>query len=127
MPKVNVEDLEKIKERQRTKFTLRVGGYRAKVTVHMGPCGIAAGAMRVMRAMMDELLRSERTDVIVKTSSCGGLCTREPLATVEIVNQAPVKYCDLTDRKMREIFRDHVLGGKPVEKYALAIGCENTY
>jgi (2Fe-2S) ferredoxin len=34
---------------------------------------------------------------------------------------------DLNPDKMREIFTEHVLGGKLVEKYALAVGSETTF
>lgn len=127
MPRLKIEDLQKIKEKHKADFTLREGGYRAKVTVHMGTCGIAAGARNVMTALMDEIAKANISDVIVTTSGCAGLCAREPLATVEIMNQAPVKYCDLSNEKIREIFKEHILGGNPVEKYALVIGSETTY
>ena len=48
MPKISIEDLKKIKERERGKMAQREGVYRAKITVHMGTCGIAAGARDVM-------------------------------------------------------------------------------
>jgi NADP-reducing hydrogenase subunit HndB len=127
MPRLTIEDLKKIKEKHKADFTLREGGYRAKVTVHMGTCGLAAGARDIMTALMDEITKSGLNDVIVTTSGCAGLCAREPLATVEIMNHPPVKYCDLTGDKMREIFHEHVEGGNPVEKYALVAGCETTY
>lgn len=127
MPRLKIEDLQKIKEKHKAEFTLREGGYRAKVTVHMGTCGIAAGARAVMTALMDEIAKADASDIIVTTSGCAGLCAREPLATVELMNQAPVRYCDLNEEKMREIFREHVLGGNPVEKYALVVGSETTY
>jgi NADP-reducing hydrogenase subunit HndB len=127
MARLTIEDLKKIKEKHRADFTLREGGYRAKVTVHMGTCGIAAGARDVMTALMDEVSTAGTTDVIVTTSGCAGLCAREPLATVEIMGQPPVRYCDLNADKMREIFKEHVIGGNPVEKYALVVGSETTY
>ncbi len=127
MPRLTIEDLQKIKEKHKADFTLREGGYRAKITVHMGTCGIAAGARNVMTALMDEIATTKLDDVIVTTSGCAGLCAREPLATVEIMSQPPVKYCDLNDEKIREIFKEHIIGGKPVEKYALVVGSETTY
>jgi NADP-reducing hydrogenase subunit HndB len=127
MARLTIDDLMKIKEKHKAEFQLREGGYRAKVTVHMGTCGIAAGARAVMTAVMDEISRTGVTDVIVTTSGCAGLCAREPLATVEIMNQPPVRYCDLNEQKMQEIFREHVIGGNPIEKYALVTGCETTY
>lgn len=127
MPKLTIEDLQKIKDRHKSEFSLREGGYRAKVTIHMGTCGIAAGARAVMTALMDEIARAKAEDVIATTSGCAGLCAREPMATIEIINQPPVKYCDLNAEKIKEIFNEHIIGGKPVEKYALVIGSETTY
>lgn len=127
MPRLTVADLKKIKEKHQAEFALREGGYTAKIIVHMGTCGIAAGAREIMTSVMDEIGKLNRSDIIVTTSGCAGLCAREPLATVELAQQPPVRYSDLTPEKMREIFTEHVLGGKPVEKYALVTGCETTY
>jgi NADP-reducing hydrogenase subunit HndB len=127
MAKISIEDLKKIKESVQAAVTLREGGFRAKVNIHMGTCGIARGARQLMTAVMDEVQKRDIKDVIVTTSGCAGLCSREPMATVELLGEAPVKYVDLNPDKMREIFADHVLGGKIVEKYALAVGSETTF
>jgi NADP-reducing hydrogenase subunit HndB len=127
MPRLTVDDLIKIKEKHKADFTLREGGYRAKVTIHMGTCGIAAGARDVMTSLMDEIAAAKVTDVIVTTSGCAGLCAREPLATVEMMGQPPVKYCDLNAEKIREIFKAHIMGGQTLDKYALVVGSETTY
>lgn len=127
MAKLTIDDLKKIKEKQKATFSLREGGYRAKITVHMGTCGIAAGARDIMTVLLDEIAQAKVEDVITTTSGCAGLCAREPMVTVELMNRPPVKYGDLTDEKIKEIFKEHVLGGNPVEKYALVIGSETTY
>ena len=127
MAKLSIEDLKKIKESVRAAVTLREGGYKARVNVHMGTCGLAAGARTVMTALLDEIQKKDIKDVVVVTSGCAGLCNREPMITVERMGEPPVKYIELTPDKMREIFSDHVLGGKIVEKYALAIGSETTF
>lgn len=127
MAKLTIDDLLKIKEKHKAEFALREGGYRAKITVHMGTCGIAAGARAVMTALLDEITNTDIRDVIITTSGCAGLCAREPMATVEILGQPPVKYCDLNEQKAKEIFSEHVMGGRPVEKYALVVGSETTY
>ena len=127
MPKLTLDDLKRIKEESKAATTLREGGQRAKITVHMGTCGIASGARAVMGAFMDEIAKRQVTDVIVTTSGCAGLCSREPMATVELLGEAPVKYVDLDDGKSREILVEHVIGGRMVEKYALAVGSETTY
>jgi len=127
MPKLKLEDLAKIKDKVKTSTALREGGYKAKITVHMGTCGIASGARKVMQALMDEIAKKDIKDVIITTSGCAGLCSREPMATVELMGEAPVKYVDLDDEKTRKILAEHVLGGKIVKEYALAIGSESSY
>jgi NADP-reducing hydrogenase subunit HndB len=66
-------------------------------------------------------------DVMVTTSGCAGLCSREPMATVEVVGEAPVKYVDLTETKIKAVFKEHIVEGRIAEQYALAIGSERTY
>ncbi len=127
MAKLTIADLKKIKEKQQATFNLREGGYRAKVTVHMGTCGIAAGAREIMTALMNEIDQAKAEDIISTTSGCAGLCAREPMMTVELLSKPPVKYGDVTVEKLKEIFNEHVMGGNPVEKYVLVVGSETTY
>jgi NADP-reducing hydrogenase subunit HndB len=127
MAKLTIADLKKIKEEYSAKQALREGGSRVKITVHMGTCGIAAGARGIMNAVMDELAKADIKDVVVTTSGCAGLCSKEPMATVETVGEAPVRYVSLTPDKMKTIFTEHVLAGKPVKDYALVVGHETTY
>jgi len=126
MPKITIDDLKKIREDSRAKMTLRSGHARAKVTVHMSTCGIAAGARDILDVCLQEADRRKLQDVIVTSSSCAGLCSREPMATVEVQHQAPVKYVDLTPEKIRRIFDEHVMSGKIVAEFALGIGSETT-
>jgi NADP-reducing hydrogenase subunit HndB len=109
--KLRPDDLAKIRDRMAKAMSLREGEARAKVTVHMGTCGIAAGARKIMSALMSELEGREEKDIILTTSGCAGLCSREPMITVELKGEAPVKY-------------DHVLAGTVVKEYALAVGSE---
>jgi NADP-reducing hydrogenase subunit HndB len=126
MPKLKIEDLKKIREKVKQTTVLREGAGRAKVTVHMGTCGIAAGARDIMDALLKEIEAKEVKDVLVTASGCAGLCSREPMATVELMGKPPVKYVELTPEKMKRIFNEHVLGGTIVTEYALAVGSERT-
>jgi NADP-reducing hydrogenase subunit HndB len=124
MPKIKPEDLDKIGEKIKRTIHLREGKARARVIVHMGTCGIAAGARPVMNTLMEEVEKRNLKDVIVTISSCAGLCSREPMVTVELQDEPPVKYVDLDPKKAREIFEKHVIGGEIVKEYALATGSE---
>jgi len=124
MAKIKPEDLDKIGQKIKRTMLLREGTYRAKITVHMGTCGIAAGSRKVMSALMALVEKEHTQDVILTSSSCAGLCSREPMITVEIKGQTPVKYVDLDEEKANKVFKDHIIGGKVVEEYALATGSE---
>ncbi|MFW6180366.1 MAG: (2Fe-2S) ferredoxin domain-containing protein [Spirochaetota bacterium] len=122
--KLKPEDLEKIRSRMRATTVLREGAGRAKITVHMGTCGIAAGARAVLGAFLDLLEESGVQDVILTTTGCAGLCSHEPMATVELKDSPPVKYVHLDQEKARRIFQEHVMQGRLVREYALAVGSE---
>ena len=102
--KLSIQDLAKIREKTKSLMTIREGEGRARVTIHMGTCGIAAGARDIMDALLGEIDKAKVQDIIVTTSGCAGLCNAEPMATVEFKNQPPVKYGFLTPEKVRKIF-----------------------
>ncbi len=126
MAKIKIQDLKLIKDKVQATTTMRDGTHRVKITVHMGTCGIAAGARKIMDAFLDEIEKKGITDVILTSSGCAGLCSHEPMATVEIRGETPIKYVYLDKEKTKRIFEEHVLNGKPVMDYALAQGSETT-
>jgi NADP-reducing hydrogenase subunit HndB len=125
--KLTIQDLAKIREKTKSLMTIRESEGRARVTVHMGTCGIAAGARDIMDALLEEISKANIQDVIVTTSGCAGLCGAEPMMTIEFKNQPPVKYGHLTPQKLRKIFVQHILGGQMVRDLVLAVGSETVY
>ena len=120
MGKLTIDDLKKIKERVKKDTALREGGSTAKITVHMGTCGIAAGAREVMDALLEEMSETERQDIRVITSGCMGMCSSEPNVTVEMQDKDPVIYQHMDANKMRQVFKRHVLLGEVQTDFALA-------
>ena len=126
MAKLTIADLKKIKEKVHKEMSLRDGERRVKVTVHMGTCGIASGAKEVMDTLLQEIEAAGANDVVVTTSGCMGLCSREPLVTVEVLNQEPIKYEYMNSNKMRQVFKRHILEGEIQTPFVLARGSEVT-
>ena len=127
MPKISIEDLARIKEKTIRTNTLREGAGRVKVTVHMGSCGIAAGARDIMSAVLKEIDSRNLNDIIVTNSGCAGLCSKEPMITVEVKNEpAPVKYILLNPEKIKKVFDSHIVKGQILKEFALAVGSETT-
>lgn len=124
MAKLTIEDLKKIKESAKKETALREGHATAKITVHMGTCGIAAGAREVMDALLEEMAETDRDDIRVVTSGCMGMCSSEPNVTVELIGLYPVIYQHMDRNKTRQVFKQHVLQGKVQTDFALARGPE---
>ncbi len=124
MKKLKIEDLDNISQRVKKTTMMRDGAGRAKITVHLGTCGIASGARAIMTSLIEEFEKNHIDDVILTSSGCAGLCSREPIDTVELIGQAPIKYVDLTPEKICRILNEHVIGGKAVQEYALVKGSE---
>jgi NADP-reducing hydrogenase subunit HndB len=122
MAKLTIADLKKIKEKAHADASLREEKQRAKITVHMGTCGIAAGARVVMDSLMSEIAEAAVSDVVVTTSGCAGFCSQEPMVTVEITGQEPIVYGKIDANKMRQIFKRHDMQGEVQTVFALARG-----
>ncbi len=120
MAKLSVEDLKKIKEKSLKQTALRHTAATVKITVHMGTCGIAAGAREVMNALMEELAAADRDDIRVVNSGCMGMCSSEPNVTVEVLGSEPIVYQHMDANKMRQVFKRHVLQGEVQTDFALA-------
>ncbi len=127
MTKLTIEELNKLRKKEKEKSLVsKDGPFNVKVTVHMGTCGIAAGARDIMKAFLDEIEKTNAENIYMTTSGCAGLCSHEPMATIEFAGKIPVKYIDLTPEKAKKIFKDHILDQKPVQEYALGEGSERS-
>jgi NADP-reducing hydrogenase subunit HndB len=124
MAKLTIDDLKKIKEKVQREDLFRAGAKRIKVTVHMGTCGIASGAKEILDTVMEEMSQNNVNDVIVTTSGCIGICSREPLVTIEEQGKEPIVYEYLTKNKMRQIFKQHIIEGKIQPEFIMARGKE---
>ena len=117
-----MEDLRAIKNRVGEGKKLRKDGTVGRITVHMGTCGLASGAQNIMDRLLQEISECGRSDIAIGSSSCIGLCSREPVVTVELQGQEPVIYQRVDDQKAQQIFKQHILGGKVQVDLALARG-----
>lgn len=124
MAKLTIADLKKIKEKVEKEDQFRSGTKRVKLTVHMGTCGIASGAKGILDTFMNEISEAGVEDVLITTSGCIGICSREPLATVEEQGKEAIVYEYLTENKARQIFKRHVLAGEIQNDFVLARGKE---
>jgi NADH-quinone oxidoreductase subunit F len=124
MPKLTPEQLRKKRDAARADLYLQESAFAGRVLVHMGTCGVAAGAQNVLAAVRDELEKRGITNIKVVTTGCAGFCSREPMMTVEMRHSAPVKYGDLNPEKTRRIVAEHIADGHMVAEWVIGIGAE---
>ncbi|MFP4571598.1 MAG: (2Fe-2S) ferredoxin domain-containing protein [Desulfobacterales bacterium] len=121
MGKVTVEDLHRIKKETWGRIALRKQEANARITVHMGECGMEAGARDVMKTLLEQIGASGRQDVHIFTGDCLGICETEPNVTVEIKEHEPVVYQKVDQEKARLIFDRHVMSGEILQEDVVAV------
>jgi NADH-quinone oxidoreductase subunit F/NADP-reducing hydrogenase subunit HndC len=126
MSQLNVEDLNRIKAEVLQSWQLDGRRQKVRITVHMGTCGISSGADKVFNALQEQIAACKGNGIAITTSGCAGICNREPLVTIEIAGQEPVKYGEVDGEKARRIFEQHVIGNQPVAEWVFARGWEQT-
>ncbi len=125
MEKLSRADLAAIKEKINQSDPLKTGLKRARITVHMGTCGIASGAQKIHDTIGDQMARNSVSDIAITTSGCMGICCREPLITIEEGGKDAVVYELLTPEKTERIFKEHLMGGVVQKDLLMARGREN--
>lgn len=116
----NPKDLLALRDKARAEIDLRSGPKDIQITVHMGTCGIAAGARDVLKQLASEIERAGINSVSLRQSGCVGLCDREPMLTLTDKGGKDYRYGKLNPERVRTIVQDHVLAGKPVMDYLIA-------
>lgn len=115
----SLEELKKIKERALARQKLAGENARARVTVAMGTCGIAAGARDTMTAILAALEKHAITDVVVTQTGCMGLCEFEPIVQVQAGDAPVVTYGKIDGAKAAVLVEKHVLEGQPVSEWQI--------
>jgi NADP-reducing hydrogenase subunit HndB len=114
------EELKRLRDRFAAETALRAGPKDVQVTVHLGTCGIAAGARDVLLALAEELSQAGGEHVTLRQAGCAGLCEQEPMVTVTDRAGTPFRYGRLDRARVHEIVQEHVLAGRPVTAYLIA-------
>ena len=120
MPAVkSLEELRKLREEAIAKRQAKTTSGDIQITVAMGTCGIAAGARDTMRAVLDEIEANSLAGVVVKQTGCIGVCEMEPIIMVEAGGNPKVTYGKVDAARVKQIMKDHVMGGKVVSEYVI--------
>ncbi len=115
----SLADLERIRSQALAEIDLRHGAKDVRITVHMGTCGIAAGARDVLATLMQELAAANVDFVTLQQAGCIGFCEQEPMITITDKAGAIFRYGRLDRNKTRDIVRGHILRGAVVNEHLI--------
>jgi NADP-reducing hydrogenase subunit HndB len=117
----SVAELKALRDKARDEVELRGAPKGIVVNVHMGTCGIAAGARDILAELAEEIGRAGIGDVTLRQSGCAGLCSQEPMLTLKDRSGVEFRYGKLDRQKVREIVREHVVHGHAVDQHLIRV------
>jgi NADP-reducing hydrogenase subunit HndB len=118
----SIEELRAIKEKNKGDVVSRNEKKVPTVNVHMGTCGIAAGAREVLTAILDEIKLRNLEQIHILQSGCPGMCVNEPMLTVTIPGEKPYIYIKVTPEKAKSIVLRHLINKQPIREWLLNLG-----
>ncbi len=113
------KELTALREQAREAIAVRSGPREIIVTVHMGTCGIAAGARDVLATLAETLDQEGVKNVTLRQSGCAGLCDREPMITLTDKAGKEYRYGKLNNERIQNLVQEHVVKGNPVMDYLI--------
>ena len=82
-------------------------------------CSVSVGANEVLRALQEVLVEAEIKNVIIETTGCIGLCSKEPLLDIYMPNGKRYTYEQVTAKKARAIILSHSLYHEDIEEWLI--------
>lgn len=116
---ISLDGLHRLKDELKEKRNQEAHRGITYVTVGMATCGIAAGALDVLRALEDEIKAYPLNDIVINQTGCIGLCTNEPILEVVVGDAPKVTYGKVVPDMVKRIVREHILEGRAVEEFVI--------
>lgn len=95
----------------------RKGKIRAVLNYSM--CSVSVGANEVLRALQEVVAEGKFHDVIIETTGCVGLCSKEPILDIYMPEEKRYTYEFVTAKKARAIIVSHVMYNEPMDEWLL--------
>ncbi|MCI6012399.1 MAG: NADH-quinone oxidoreductase subunit NuoF [Firmicutes bacterium] len=90
-----------------------------KIMIGQGSCGIATGAKKTQAAFEKEIA-DRNLNVELDCTGCVGTCYLEPIVDVYSDDGAMTRYVRVQPDRVKRIVEEHLVGGHPVEEYAIS-------
>jgi NADP-reducing hydrogenase subunit HndB len=122
MAKMTLDELRKLRGEKKAEMAKRdSSGKTIQVIVGMGTCGISAGAKLTVDAFINEVNKQGLgSQVLVKQSSCMGMCSREPTVEIIVPGMTDVIYGDVKADVVPKVVKEHIIDRKEISDMVVA-------
>ncbi|MCK8827232.1 (2Fe-2S) ferredoxin domain-containing protein [Natroniella acetigena] len=114
-----MESLAELRELKEEVKDQQADGDKPEIIIGMGTCGIAAGARKVLKEILNEIDKRE-LDVTVNQTGCIAMCEKEPLVDVRLPGKSRITYGNVGIDNISKIIVGHVVNGNIVNELAIA-------
>lgn len=90
-----------------------------KIIIGQGSCGIATGAKKT-QAEFEAQLKANNADAVLDITGCVGTCYLEPIVDIYEDDGKMTRYVKVQPDRVERIVKEHVIGGTPVEEFAIS-------
>ena len=115
----SLNELRELRDKLQKDMNMREEKDQPKIIVGMGTCGIAAGARKILKTVMEEVNKRD-LEVTITQTGCIGMCEKEPLLDVKLPGKPRITYGNLTPDNVKKIIVEHVINGNIVEDFVIA-------
>ena len=89
------------------------------VTVQLGICSQAAGALAVISALEEAVFHHSLEKISIEKRGCMGFCSHEPIVTISRRGSAPVSYVRVTPERARVLLSEYALKDRVILPWTL--------
>ncbi len=118
----SIEEIMAIRDKMKAQISNRDNAddsTETRIVVGLATCGIAAGAVPVFNAFVEEVQKRNLKNVRVVRSGCLGMCKLEPMVEVFVPGEEKVTYVYITPDKVKKIMDDHIEKGKVCSEFLI--------
>ncbi len=92
---------------------------RIRAVLGYSKCSVSVGANEVLKALQEVLIEAEIDDVIIETTGCVGLCSKEPLLDIFTSDGERYTYELVKPKMAKAILISHSLYDETIEEWLL--------
>ncbi|SHK11510.1 (2Fe-2S) ferredoxin domain-containing protein [Paramaledivibacter caminithermalis] len=92
---------------------------KIRVVLNYSMCSVSVGANEVLKALQEVVAEGQFDDVIIETTGCAGLCSKEPILDVYMPDGERYTYEFVTPKKARAIVVSHTMYDEHIDKWLL--------